>query len=101
MTAFVGDFKRYKLSLVIIHLQPIQVHGNTTSVLLLTFIAAGYMVAPSSKHPFLNIKTPVLFIQVPGQPNTKQPQCVSIARGKTDRVVYTMLPERGESRMCE
>lgn len=37
----------------------------------LTFMTTGWMVAPSSKHPFLNIKTPVLLIQVPVCQSTK------------------------------
>lgn len=33
----------------------------------LTFITTGYMVAPNSKQPFLNMKTLVLLMQVPGE----------------------------------
>ena len=34
--------------------------------LQLTLITTGWMVAPNSKQPFLNMNTPVLLIQVPG-----------------------------------
>ncbi len=34
-------------------------------------MTTGWMVAPSSKHPFLNMKTPVLLMQVPAQSNNR------------------------------
>ena len=87
-------FKRNKLSMSSHTCKPIEEHENTTSVQVLTFIAAGYIVAPSSKQPFLNIKTPVLLIQVPGIQNVKQPQHVSAITTQTVTLICTVLLER-------
>lgn len=57
---------------------------STLHTIGLTFITTGYIVAPNSKQPFLNMKTLVLLMQVPAE-RAEGP-------GKHQAKAYTYIP---------